>query len=94
MPVRSTRSAKLDLRLTPEAKRKLQTAAESTGQSVSDFVLESALVRADQALADRTYFGLDRECWEKFLEALDAPPREIPRLARLLQEPSVFERGV
>jgi uncharacterized protein (DUF1778 family) len=93
MPGRSTRTAKLDLRLTPEAKRKLQTAAESAGRSVSEFVLESALVRADQTLADRTRFGLDGERWQKFLEALDAPPREIPRLARLLQEPSVFESG-
>ena len=94
MPGRSTRTAKLDLRLTPEAKRKLQTAAESAGRSVSEFVLESALVRADQTLADRTRFGLDAERWKAFLEALDAPPREIPRLARLLKEPSVFERGL
>jgi uncharacterized protein (DUF1778 family) len=27
------------------------------------------------------------------MEALDAPPREHPRLKRLLQEPSVFERS-
>jgi uncharacterized protein (DUF1778 family) len=94
MPGRSTRTAKLDLRLTPEAKRKLQSAAESAGRSVSDFVLESALVRADQTLADRARFRLDEERWKKFLEALDAPPSENPRLARLLHEPSVFERGV
>lgn len=94
MPGRSTRTAKLDLRLTPEAKRKLQTAAESAGRSVSEFVLESALAQADQTLADRTRFGLNGERWKNFLEALDAPPREIPRLARLLQEQSVFDRGV
>ena len=94
MSGRSTRTAKLDLRLTPEAKQKLQTAAESAGRSVSEFVLESALVCAEQTLADRTQFGLDGERWKKFLEALDAPPREIPRLARLLKEPSVFERGL
>ena len=45
MPGRSTRTAKLDLRLSPEAKQKLQTAAESAGRTVSEFVLESALVR-------------------------------------------------
>jgi uncharacterized protein (DUF1778 family) len=93
MPGRSTRTAKLDLRLSPEAKQKLQTAAESAGRTVSEFVLESALVRADETLADRTHFGLDAERWMAFIEALDAPPREIPRLGRLLQEPSVFERG-
>ena len=92
MPGRSTRTAKLDLRLSPEAKQKLQTAAESAGRTVSEFVLESALVR-DETLADRTRFGLDAERWKAFMEVLDAPPREIPRLSRLLKEPSVFERG-
>src|SRR5271166_6507993 len=93
MPGRSTRTAKLDLRLSPEAKHKLQIAAQSAGRTVSEFVLESALVRADEALADRTHFGLDAERWKAFMEALDAPPRELSRLGRLLQEPSVFERG-
>jgi uncharacterized protein (DUF1778 family) len=93
MPGRSTRTAKLDLRLSPEAKQKLQTAAESAGRTVSEFVLESALVRADETLADRTHFGLDAERWKAFMEALDAPPREIARLGRLLHEPSVFELG-
>ncbi len=92
-PGRSTRTAKLDLRLSPEARQKLQRAAESAGRTVSEFVLESALVRADETLPDRTRFGLDADRWKAFLEALDAPPREIPRLSRLLEEPSVFERG-
>jgi uncharacterized protein (DUF1778 family) len=93
MPERSTRTAKLDLRLSPEAKKTLQTAAEAAGRTVSEFVLESALVRAEETLADRNKFGLDADRWKAFLEALDAPPRELPRLSRLLREPSVFERG-
>ncbi len=93
MPGRSTRTAKLDLRLSPEAKQKLQAAAESAGRTVSEFVLDSALVRADETLADRTRFGLDADRWKAFMEALDAPPRKFPRLRRLLEEPSVFERG-
>ncbi len=93
MPQRSTRTAKLDLRLSPEAKQKLQSAAESAGRTVSEFVLESALVRADETLADRTRFGLDADRWKAFMDALDAAPRSIPRLGRLLQERSVFERG-
>lgn len=92
MPARTPRTAKLDLRLTPAAKKKLQTAAESAGRTVSDFVLESALVCADETLADRTRFGLDAAHWKLFLQALDAPPRDLPRLRRLLRQPSVFER--
>jgi uncharacterized protein (DUF1778 family) len=89
----ATRSEKLDLRLTPEAKRTLFAAAQATRRSVSDFVLESALTRAQETLADRSRFGLNTEQWKAFQEALDAPPRELPRLKRLFQEPSVFERG-
>ena len=92
MATGSNRSAKLDLRLTPEAKATLQTAARAANRSVSDFVLESAMSRATETLADRTRFGLDEEGWKAFLDALDAPPAPVsPRLERLMREPSVFE---
>lgn len=93
MPARSPRTAKLDLRLTPEAKETLQAAALASHRSVSEFVLESALSQAEEALADRRRFGLDADRWKAFQDALDAPPRDHPRLERLLHEPSVFERG-
>jgi uncharacterized protein (DUF1778 family) len=88
------RSEKLDLRLTPGAKQTLQRAAAAAQCSVSEFVLESALASAAETLADRQSFQLDGAQWEAFLAALDAPPQRHPRLARLLQEPSVLERGV
>ncbi|CAM5761115.1 hypothetical protein LMIY3S_00031 [Labrys miyagiensis] len=87
----ATRSEKLDLRLTPEAKRVLNAAAQASRRSVSDFVIESALARAQETLPDRQHFGLDAERWQTFLAALDAPPRPLPRLRKLLAEPSVFE---
>jgi uncharacterized protein (DUF1778 family) len=85
------RSEKLDLRLTPAAKRTLYAAASAARRSVSDFVLESALARAEETLADRRHFGLDAEGWEAFLTALDAPSRPLPRLERLFAAPSLFE---
>ncbi|WP_174377945.1 type II toxin-antitoxin system TacA family antitoxin [Singulisphaera acidiphila] len=93
MSERSVRSAKLDLRLSPEAKETLQAAAQVAHRSVSEFVLESALERAGETLASRTRFGLDAERWQAFLTALDAPPRELPRLSRLFQEPGPFDGG-
>jgi uncharacterized protein (DUF1778 family) len=56
-------------------------------------LLESALVKAEETLADRTRFGLTAEQWKAFQDALDAPPRDIPRLEQLLREPSVFEQN-
>ncbi|MGH2390854.1 MAG: DUF1778 domain-containing protein [Chloroflexota bacterium] len=91
MSTHSNRTQKLDLRLTPAAKRTLYTAAAAAHRSVSDFVLESALIHAEETLAERRHFGLDAEGWTAFMAALDAPARELPRLQRLFQEPSIFE---
>ncbi len=87
----TARTEKLDLRLTPAAKQVLQTAAAATARSVSEFVLESALARAEETLPDQRRFGLDAARWAAFHAALDAPPRPLPRLTRLLLEPSVFD---
>ena len=93
MPTRTTRTEKLDLRLTRPAKRALQAAAAASHRSVSEFVLESALARADETLADRRVFDLNAPQWAAFLDALDAPPRPLPRLERLLKQPGFFESG-
>lgn len=93
MPVRATRSEKLDLRLTSNAKRTLQAAAAAAHRSVSEFVLESALARADETLADRRSFGLNATQWKAFQAALDAPPRPLPRLERLLKDPGFLDAG-
>jgi uncharacterized protein (DUF1778 family) len=86
-----TRSEKLDLRLTADAKRTLQTAAAALNRSVSDFVLDSALERAAETLPDRTRFQLEPGKWAEFQALLDAEPRSNPRLAELLRRPSFFD---
>jgi uncharacterized protein (DUF1778 family) len=93
MPAQTTRSEKLDLRLTRNAKRALQAAAAASHRSVSEFVLESALARADETLAGRQTFRLNGTQWKAFIAALDAPPRPLPRLKRLLTEPGFFDAG-
>jgi uncharacterized protein (DUF1778 family) len=93
MPKLETRNEKLDLRLTPSAKRTLQAAALATHRSVSEFVLESALARAEESLPDRRRFGLNAGQWEEFQAALNAPTARTPRLAKLLKKASVFDRG-
>lgn len=88
-----TRSEKLDLRLTAEAKSMLQAAAAALNTSVSEFVLESALARAQEALPARQRFGLDADAWAQFQKVLDAPATLKPRLDGLLREKSRFERA-
>ena len=85
------RTNRIDLRIHPEAKEALQAAASLRHKSVSEFILESALGAADEVLADRRYFSLNIEQWEAFQAALDAPPRPLPRLERLMREPGIFD---
>jgi len=92
MPIKGARSEKLDLRLTASAKQVLRAAAAAAQRSVSEFVLESALARAQETLADRQRFELPAKQWSAFLEALDAPVRPLLRVETLLREPSVFEK--
>ena len=91
MRSRSTRTTKLDLRLSPEAKQTLAAAARAAHRSVSEFVLASALERAEQTLVERQRFELDAEHWMAFIAALDAPPRDAPRLRRLFGERTPFD---
>ena len=91
MASKTTRSEKLDIRVTPDAKSLLQQAAEARHKTVSEFVLDSALGVAEDVLKERNVIQLDADQWQAFVAALDAPPRRHPRLERLLKEPSVFD---
>jgi predicted DNA-binding antitoxin AbrB/MazE fold protein len=45
---------------------------------------------ADNAV-DRAHFALSPDHWQAFCDALDAPPKEIPALRKLLTEASVLD---
>jgi uncharacterized protein (DUF1778 family) len=78
------KSERVDLRMTPTAKRTLQRAAAVANKSVSEFLLDTSLSAAFDTLADRRVFQLDEVQWAAFTAALDTPPRENPRLRKLL----------
>jgi uncharacterized protein (DUF1778 family) len=84
------RTEKLDFRISETAKEKLQLAASVSHRTMSDFVLESALSKAEEMLADRRTFGLNDEAWEALQDALDAPARPLPKLKALLNKPGFF----
>jgi uncharacterized protein (DUF1778 family) len=57
---------------------------------MAHFVMESALSRAHEILAARRDFSLSDEQWQRFIAALDAPPRPLPSLQGLLSGPDFF----
>lgn len=59
---------------------------------MTEFVLESATASAERVLADRRWFVLSGEDWERLEVLLDEPALDTPKLKRLLAEPTVFDR--
>lgn len=82
---------RIDLRLSGSAKAMLQRAAAIRYKTITEFVLDSGLAAAAEALADRREFLLDETQWQAFVAALDAPTKPKPRLEALLRTKSVFE---
>lgn len=87
----ATKDERLNLRLTSGDDALIRAAAETSGTSVNDYVIDSAVQRAQQQLADQRHFDLDAEAWDRFVTALDRPARVNERLAALLARPSLFD---
>ena len=85
------RHARWNLRIGSQTDSLVRRAASERDQSLTDFVVESALNEAEHVLADRTRFELGEEQWRAFMELLDRPVRDNPGLAKLFSTPSVFE---
>ena len=54
-------------------------------------MVEHAFTRRQEVLADQVHFSLSPERWEAFCAAIDAPPKVIPSLRKLLKKPGVFD---
>ena len=86
------RSERVDLRMTPAAKRTLQRAAAMSNKSLTEFLLDSGLNAAHDTLTDRRVFQLDQKSWDAFMAALARPPKSNPRLRKLLARKPAWER--
>ena len=86
----STKTRRLDLRLTEEQDALIRRAAEQDARSISDFVLSAATLEAQRRLADQRFFMLNEEDHARFEEILEASPTDDPKLRRLFDRPSPF----
>lgn len=87
---RAARPSRINLRASARQEQLLRHAAAATDRTMTDFVLESAVVEAERVLADRRWFLIDDERWDEFQRLLDQPARELPKLRSLLAEASPF----
>jgi len=88
---REAKIERLELRASPRQASAIRQAAAATAKTVTAFVLDAATVEAQRAIADRRLFRLDPDRWERFVNALDRPAKEKPRLRKLMRRPSVLD---
>jgi uncharacterized protein (DUF1778 family) len=89
---KAARETRLNLRTTARQDALIRLAAQTTSKTVTEFVLDSASIAAEQVLADRRWFMLDEPSWAAFQDLLERPAVIKPRLAALLSEESdLFE---
>ena len=81
----------LNLRIKPEERGLIERAAQLTGKTRTDFVLDAARRAAEDALLDRTLFIAGPEAFDAFRARLDEAPHPNDRLRRTLQTPAPWE---
>ena len=86
------KTERIALRASVRERELLYQASRTSGVTLSEFVLDAATAAAEHVLADRTRFRLPAEKWTEFVELLDRPALDKPRLRSLLTEPSVLDR--
>ena len=80
------RSARLNMRIAPDALDLLRDAAAAQQQDVTSFVLGAAMERARSVLMEQRVMVLTAREVAQIDEALDREPRVIPELATLVAE--------
>jgi uncharacterized protein (DUF1778 family) len=75
-------TARLEVRVRPEVKARIEHAAELAQVPVSDFVRSAAEERAELVLAEhQTQTRVPADFFDALLDALDAEPQPNPALA-------------
>lgn len=82
MPGESTRTSRIEARISPDALLVVKRAAELQGRSLSDFVVAAAQEAAQRTIEDATLIRLSVEDQTRFAELLLNPPEPSDTLKR------------
>ncbi len=86
-----TKSERWSIRVSPSDDLLVRKALENSGMSLNEYVVRQTLAAAIDDLADRRLFLLSADAWDELQEILDRPVSPKPRLAALLDQPSILE---
>ncbi len=87
----TSRSARLGLRSSEAQLAVLRRGADAAHKSLTDFILDSACLAAEQALLDQRLFMVNGKDYEAFLDLLDRPARSNAGLKDLFSRQAPWE---
>jgi uncharacterized protein (DUF1778 family) len=82
----------INLRATAQIRDRIDRAAALLGQNRTEFMLDSARLRAEDVLLDQKLFSLNEEQYRDFINLLDEPPKPTEELRRLLSAKAPWEK--
>jgi uncharacterized protein (DUF1778 family) len=88
----ASRSARLGLRSSEAQLAVLRRAADAAHKSLTDFILDSACLAAEQTLLDQRLFMANGKDYQAFLDLLDRPVRSNVGLKDLFSRPAPWDQ--
>jgi len=83
----------LNLRIPVAERNLIDRAAQSTGKTRTDFILEAARRAAEEALLDRALLVVSPAAYADFLQRLDQPARPNERLRRTMRSKAPWKKA-
>ena len=87
----ASKDQRINLRATRRQEQLLRRAAQVTDHSLTEFILDSAVVEAERVLADRRWFVATDEQFSEFQRLLGAPLPRTDRFDALFGRPLRYE---
>ena len=87
-----TKDRRREFRLSAEDEQLISEAAALSGMSFTGFVLDEAVGRAREIVEAHRTITLPADAYQRFLDALDAPPERNPALVELARRAKRFRR--
>jgi uncharacterized protein (DUF1778 family) len=85
---RPSKKERWDFRVHESSDALVTEAAILTGVTKTDFVVASAVDRAQSVIAERQKVTMSPENFTRFVESLDSAPVAVPELVELFSRPS------
>ncbi len=76
------RTQRVEARIEPDRAHRIRFASTLSNSSMGAFLVEAASVRAEQVIAEHHYTSVPSDYFDSIVEALDAPPTVMPRMAK------------